>query len=527
MIGDDAFYYLQIAFNWSRGLGSTFDGIRPTNGYQPLWEWALAIFARGFAGKQSLLEGTQWLVVTLHVAMGWGIFATLGLRYSPALGLLAGFLWIIAQPIYRFTYGMESAIYAPMLLGLYLAWSRRTRLAVEDPVACHAWLGALAGLTVLARFDALLLTLCLAGVLLVERARGAVGTRSVLAFGLSLVLILAPYFVGNRMVFGTFWPVSVLIHSRGSSFAFEKLLHWSEQVFGRSGIPNLVVPDWTAGLVEGSGAGAALFHALAIAGVTLGCACASARAGLRRDAAELVPRFPAALPFSAFLLGHWLIVASGRAATWPQFWHFVPEFIAAATVPAIGLGEVLRALARRREHAWARRAHGWIWGALAILGIRGGYLAARHWDGGPPPYVQNGWIEAAEWVNANLPDSSVVGSWDSGYFGWALKPAVMNLDGLVADYPYVRDVVLAGTDYVPTLIRLRVTHLLNEEVVGSSYPGTFHGVPLRYLAELREWPSVTEEDRRVVLFRFDPTGSQPVPSSRPTPREPADSSPAP
>ena len=37
VVFDDAYYYLQIAYNIAHGAGSTFDGITMTNGYQPLW----------------------------------------------------------------------------------------------------------------------------------------------------------------------------------------------------------------------------------------------------------------------------------------------------------------------------------------------------------------------------------------------------------------------------------------------------------------------------------------------------------
>lgn len=42
MVRDDGFFYLQIARNFSRGSGSTFDCIQPTNGYHPLWMLCLA-----------------------------------------------------------------------------------------------------------------------------------------------------------------------------------------------------------------------------------------------------------------------------------------------------------------------------------------------------------------------------------------------------------------------------------------------------------------------------------------------------
>src|SRR6186997_3194204 len=42
---DDAYFYLQIAWNLGRGAGSTFDGINVTNGYHLLWAALLVPFA--------------------------------------------------------------------------------------------------------------------------------------------------------------------------------------------------------------------------------------------------------------------------------------------------------------------------------------------------------------------------------------------------------------------------------------------------------------------------------------------------
>ena len=43
---DDAYFYLVIAYNYSHGLGSTFTGFQPTNGYHPLWMLLLALVCR-------------------------------------------------------------------------------------------------------------------------------------------------------------------------------------------------------------------------------------------------------------------------------------------------------------------------------------------------------------------------------------------------------------------------------------------------------------------------------------------------
>ena len=38
---DDGFYFLTIARSIAGGAGPTFDGLAPTNGFHPLWAYAL------------------------------------------------------------------------------------------------------------------------------------------------------------------------------------------------------------------------------------------------------------------------------------------------------------------------------------------------------------------------------------------------------------------------------------------------------------------------------------------------------
>src|SRR5687768_11948827 len=70
---DDAFYYFQVARNIVGGVGPTFDGIHPTNGFHPLWMLILlpVIAAAGGDGEVTLrfvygvvtllAAGTLWL----------------------------------------------------------------------------------------------------------------------------------------------------------------------------------------------------------------------------------------------------------------------------------------------------------------------------------------------------------------------------------------------------------------------------------------------------------------------------------
>jgi hypothetical protein len=67
---DDSFFYIKIASNFTKGLGSTFDGVNQTNGYHPLYFILLAIlfFIPNFLFKVSP-EFLLRFVVLLHFIM--------------------------------------------------------------------------------------------------------------------------------------------------------------------------------------------------------------------------------------------------------------------------------------------------------------------------------------------------------------------------------------------------------------------------------------------------------------------------
>ncbi len=62
LVADDSYYYFKIADNIAHGLGSSFDGISPTNGYHPLW-LAVLIPVFGFV-NQSI-----WIPVRLALTL--------------------------------------------------------------------------------------------------------------------------------------------------------------------------------------------------------------------------------------------------------------------------------------------------------------------------------------------------------------------------------------------------------------------------------------------------------------------------
>lgn len=181
---DDSFYYLRIAQNLAGGLGPTFDGVEPTNGFHPLWVGLLTML-----GSTASIETAARLALTIGVLLTF--MAAILLEQvtrdaATALAILLLNFWSTKV----FINGMESALVAALMAGCLMAPER----------AGLRW-GPLAGLLTLARLDALMFVLPW----LVVR-RGA-------ALGVALVVV--PWLAFGYLYFGNAIPVSSAVKHDG------------------------------------------------------------------------------------------------------------------------------------------------------------------------------------------------------------------------------------------------------------------------------------------------------------------------
>ncbi len=118
----DTFYYLAVAVRSGDAAFYTFDGVHPTNGFHPFWQYTLTWAFRAFeltAPQQVLF--VAWTSIAL-VATGTGLFALAALRLTgrPALALLACVpgIYAVVVPAFNphhatqwsFANGMESPL---------------------------------------------------------------------------------------------------------------------------------------------------------------------------------------------------------------------------------------------------------------------------------------------------------------------------------------------------------------------------------------------------------------------------------
>jgi hypothetical protein len=213
---EDAFYVFNTAYHLAQGNGLSADGVHQTNGIQPLIAFLYVPFF-AIAGED------KWLATRL-------IFILLALLDALAIWLMAPLMrrislvdhevpwwqrpWIVAPLIVAFAYpvywhhlnGLETGLYALLIIASLLAYSGM-RMREEPPTFARSIaLGALLGLTVLARIDAVFLV---GGVMLTELWRHKQrGIAQMIALGAMAVVVSSPWWLYNYLEFGSFMPIS-------------------------------------------------------------------------------------------------------------------------------------------------------------------------------------------------------------------------------------------------------------------------------------------------------------------------------
>ena len=205
-VQDDLLYYLKVAQNLTHGHGSTFNGIAPTNGYQPLWFLVLTIlswFTQDPRKVLGFLAISDWIAALATFLLSRRLLRACAVRPLLAFALSAA---VTLYSVTLFFYGMEVTLTVPLLLGtvcllLQVDWLQR---GWRQTFALGLLLSALA----LSRIDTLIFGgLVLAGLLITPSLRRLI--RPELVAGALLGLLpLVFYFVLNRVEFDTFLPIS-------------------------------------------------------------------------------------------------------------------------------------------------------------------------------------------------------------------------------------------------------------------------------------------------------------------------------
>ncbi len=214
---EDGFYSLTVARNVALGRGVSFDGVSPTNGFQPLFTFlTVPAFLLAGADRYSAVR----VVLGLHWAFYLGTAAVLGLVARRPFAdsrsgieamafWTAAFLYLANPLVFQAHFnGLETGC----ALFLYaVVWLYGQSRAIDTPRAFVS-LGGLLGLTVLARIDTVFFVgaVCVYLFLFPAAAcqRRGDRLRPPLLVGAVAFLVSSPWWLYNWIAFGSVMPSS-------------------------------------------------------------------------------------------------------------------------------------------------------------------------------------------------------------------------------------------------------------------------------------------------------------------------------
>ena len=415
LIPDDSFYYFQIARNIVHGLGSTFDGINPTNGYHPLWLLILLpiyhFFSAGIVLDIEPIRAALVLSALFNGVLGLTLLAVLG-RYTSRQWIKTAALavWFFNPfNLYSMVNGLETPL-SLLLIILFVLCAIRVSERVTWQRLIIA--GVVAGLMMLARLDNVFYFVMFL-VWLVYDGGVRDGFRRVLFAGVPATIIVAPWLVWNYVTFGMVFTSA----SAATTLVEHQLIvqDHGPSILQKMKAVIFLSDYWLRNIAMQTGAPSVFFVLL---GVTLGWFVYAARS---------FRLYISRIPIEWFLFGGFVLnfIANASIRWSPREWYFIPLHLFMAMWIA-WLLEKLREDGKLRTDLV-------VVGVLLTLSLF--YIS---WSKNLRNAYNTGGqaLVATLWMNDNLPNDAILGAFNAGSVGYFSTHRLINLDGLVNNRAY-------------------------------------------------------------------------------------------
>lgn len=224
---DDAYYYIVVGQNLSRGLGSTFDGVHFTNGYHPLWALLSAAVAYTINAKY-VLPVTLIAIQILFATVGAFLFYYAGcMWWNRNIAALAT-ASLVAIMAWSFTNGMESGInFLALSIMFYWFCHSNGYNWLTGHLKQRLLLGSVLIFVVLCRLDNVILVAIGVGISLgISLCSSRFNWVRALPILGGLGIILMPYFLYNHINTGFFMPLSGVVKQIPAFHPGSALLDW-------------------------------------------------------------------------------------------------------------------------------------------------------------------------------------------------------------------------------------------------------------------------------------------------------------
>jgi hypothetical protein len=428
LITDDAYYYFTIARHIVHGLGPTFDGIAPTNGFHPLWLLLLLpLFATAPDSMWIPIRIALSVNVLLDTLTAVLLFRILDRHVGRRSASLAAVICLCAptNAILAFT-GMEASLVTFLVVVLLQSLVDEDR-RVRTPSRHALVTGLLWGLCGLARTDEVFIAFVAIMAVVAQRPGGwRKQVRWLAPAAATASVVLAPWFIWNQTTFGTLeqvssqakrlakvlwgilpndWSSPLAVMTTATTYLFTPVIVMAKWLC----VEDLTHPTsrWTLSL------------AWLLLGPGLWVAFRGARVMRAKGAGPL-------LAFAAaFLTAH--TVLYGFVLRFYAPWYAGPYFAVIAMFVAVGLSVDVRPTSGRMLLAGA--ALPMVASQLTLL-----LLFARNADHGKRG-AERRWSQQFARILRRSPAGARVGLFDAGaagyVSGWYPGIHIVNLDGLV------------------------------------------------------------------------------------------------
>jgi hypothetical protein len=435
---DDAYYYLQVAWNTAQLGFVTFDGVHRTNGMQFLW--AVILMAMGFlAGSRlALLYACLILAFCLNALCYIPLY-----RIGKATGrslftIVLGVAWFNIHLTHLNWYlsGMENSLHA---LVLWLLAARLIRSGGTGNRRELFTVSVLLVLNVWCRLDAAALSAILYCMFLwAQRKRlsvGAVAGSVATALAGAGILLAGFYWMGGYPL-----PVSGLIKAASHTWSFAEFPLLAARGFEFVAPVKFLFP-YSFPLALRTIWAPLIFGVLAV-GVSM--------ASLRRRAF-----WPYSIRWvwCGFALGslvHLLYLSGLRVASY-TIWYQSGYFLFCALSLAIAAEQLagwLKDRVKAPPAAWRAMA---LAATLVYGGFSGVWVWRRAIEGEHPNNFSFARYRVALWIQENTQPTDVLAAFNAGELAYFSERRVINLDGLVNDYAYYQKFIRGGgrlSDYL-------------------------------------------------------------------------------
>jgi len=431
---DDAFYYAQIARNIVSGKGVSFDGLHETNGFHPLWLLMISPIYALFSGDWAPLRAILGLQAVLSALASVWLYGLLRRWTGQLMAILGVVLYQLLTFLLEISFsGMETGLQGVLIIYLLHKWPD-----IEKNLQEKAWiLGILLGLIVLARLDGVAVAMVV-GLYVGWRLRKS-PLKQMISFGIkagtAFAIVTGPYFAWNLIRFSHLMPVSGAAKrypwwEKPLSETLNKLFWWAKALskgLAYAGIGG--IPPWLLGT-------------FLLIGLTL--------LFLYSGWWKSFLQYREVLLGVSFGVGHYLL--ESLMLTTFRGWYLITEVLLIVLL---------------LSWAWERHK------ILRVAGI-GVYaffflgLARLIKDWRLSPETNAVIYEAYQvglWLRTHTPPESRCATWDAGVIGYFAHRPVINLDGLVNTYDFLK---LPETE-LPAYLKAKGVRYLATYTLGTTY----------------------------------------------------------